>query len=346
MNHRALRFSFAYLVAALAMVAVTFPAVAGPDAEGSVTITSANCEDVGLTGICTGPLYTATKTFQVFGEGNPDNPVPVAGNFTYVYTIANSPSSVPFFGALNELNVQTPSNGTASAGFIDGAGVEPSATEIATGDVRWKFLTDNIDPGETSEQLYLVSPFGPGEVDDTLVAVGNVFSIDTQATCVGPVVAPPALACTIGFWKNREAGKKGLLKFFEGTEFDAVKAEAVSISTVFNTESELVSALTSKGNRTIEERAKQQLSALLLNLAAGKLFPNNTKCRVFLDFGTNNGTELDLDGDGIADTTVEAALTTIESNILSGDPALQEEAKDLADDINNGVGVINSTMFN
>jgi hypothetical protein len=333
----------------LLLTGVTSPAAAAPDAEGSITITSADCEDVGLGGLCTGPLYEATKTFQVFGADNPDNPVPVAGNFTYIYTIANSPSSVAIFGALNELNVQTPPNGTTSAGFVDGAGVEPSATEIAAGDIRWSFDAPNINPGETSEQLYLVSPYGPGEQPNTLVAVGNVFSIDTQATCVGPVVAPPALACTIGFWKNREAGKNGLLKFFPDdpdAEYAAVKAEAVSISSVFATEAELVAALTSMGARSIEERARQQLAALLLNVAAGKLFPNNTKCRLFLDFGTNNGTELDLDGDGLADTTVEAALTTIESNILSGDPALQQEAKDLADDINNGVGVINSTMFN
>jgi hypothetical protein len=346
MTSSPLRFGFAFLAFALVSAAFALPAVAGPDAEGSITITSATCEDIGLGGLCSGPLYVVTKTFQVFAGNNPDNPVPVAGNFTYVYTIANSPSSVAIFGAINELNVQTPPNGTTSYGFIDGAGVEPSSTAVATGDIRWRFDSPNINPGETSEQLYLISPFGPGEVDDTVIGVGNVFSIDTQATCVGPVVAPPALACTIGFWKNREDGKKGLLKFFEGADFDAVKAEAVSISTVFSTEAELVDALTSKGNRSIEERAKQQLAALLLNVAAGKLFPNNTKCRLFLDFGTNNGTEIDLNGDGTADTTVEAALTTVESNILSGDPALQEEAKDLADDINNGVGVINSTMFN
>jgi hypothetical protein len=236
MTSSPLRFGFAFLAFALVTAAFAPPAVAGPDAEGSITITSATCEDIGLGGLCSGPLYVVTKTFQVFAGNNPDNPVPVAGNFTYVYTIANSPSSVAIFGALNELNVQTPPNGTTSYGFIDGAGVEPSSTAVATGDIRWRFDSPNINPGETSEQLYLISPFGPGEVDDTVIGVGNVFSIDTQATCVGPVVAPPALACTIGFWKNREDGKKGLLKFFEGADFDAVKAEAVSISTVFSTE--------------------------------------------------------------------------------------------------------------
>jgi len=47
----------------------------------------------------------------------------------------------------------------------------------------------------------------------------------------------------------------------------------------------------------------------------------------------------------VADLTLEAALTLIESNILSGDPDLQGEAQSLADDINNGIGVLNSSMF-
>jgi hypothetical protein len=67
------------------------------------------------------------------------------------------------------------------------------------------------------------------------------------------------------------------------------------------------------------------------------------KCRLFLGA---NGSQIDLDGDGSADATLEALLTQIESDILSGDASLQQAAHDLADDINNGVGVINATMFN
>jgi hypothetical protein len=103
-----------------------------------------------------------------------------------------------------------------------------------------------------------------------------------------------------------------------------------------------VAALTSNGPRDIEERAKQQLAALLLNIAAGNLYPSNTKCRLFV---AEDGTQIDTDGDGIADISLEAALTLIESNILSGDPDLQHDAHQLADDINNGIGVLNSSMF-
>ena len=90
-------------------------------------------------------------------------------------------------------------------------------------------------------------------------------------------------------------------------------------------------------SRSDVERAKQQLAAVLLDIAAGLLYPANIQCRTFLGV---NGTQIDTNGDGVADMTLEAALTLIESNILSGDPALQQAALELADDINNGVGVL------
>jgi hypothetical protein len=337
------RFGIIGLLAVFGLLAA--PAFAGPDAEGTVIITSATCEDLGAP--CSGPLYSVTKAFEVYAADNADNPDPIPGNFTYVYTLTNSPTSVTLFGDVNLFKTVVPKNGVTSAGFIDGAGVEPSSIVTAAGvtndEVRWHFDAPYLTPGDTSEKLTLHSPYGPGQVTDTVISIGNTFSVDTNNTCVGPVVAPPPLACTIGFWKNREAGKQGLLKFFEGADFDAVKAKAVAISSVFSTEAELVAALTSKGNRSIDERAKQQDAALSLNIAAGILFPSNTKCRLFLGA---NGTQLDLDGNGVADTTLEAAYTDIESWINSLDPALQGDAKDLADDINNGVGVINATMFN
>lgn len=333
------------LLATLALL-VASPALASPDAEGSSIINSVTCGSLGGVPGCddADPLYTVTKSFQVYADDNPDNPAPTPGNFTYIYTIANDPTSTPNFGEVSRFEVAVPANGVTSASFIDGAGIEPTSIETGTTVVRYRFepFGSGIPPAGTSEQLLLISPYGPGEITDTMVAVGSASSVDTQDTCVGPVVAPPPLACTIGFWKNREDGKKGLLKFFEGADFDAVKAEAVAISSVFASEAELIGALTSKGNRTVEERAKQQLAALLLNVAAGTLFPSNTKCRLFLG---EDGTQVDLDGDGTADATLEALLTQIESDILSGDPALQGAAQSLADDINNGIGVIQATMF-
>lgn len=323
-------------------LALSQPAAAGADAEGSITIDSVTCEDLGISSFCTGVAYSALKTFEVYSDTNPENPMPSPGNYTYVYQIANDPDSNSSIGSLRVFETLTPEFGTIDAGYIDGGGVEPNDVEIQPTVVRWHFETDFIDPGETSESLYLISPFGPGEITDSMAAVGSSFAIDTWTTSVGPVVAPPPLACTIGFWKNREDGKYGVLKFFEDGAFDLVKKEAVEISSVFDSTFDLVAALTSQGRRGIEERAKQQLAALLLNVAAGNLYPTNTKCRLFVG---EKGTLLDTDGDGLPDTNVEAALTLIESNILSGDPSLQAEAHQFADEINNGVGVIDATVF-
>jgi len=330
MHTNSLRLSLA-LVGAIALTA-PYSAQAGPDSEGCGTIIESEFG-----------AYEVQKCFEVYADTNPDNPVAVPGNFTFVYTLDNQNSS---FTSIIQFYVETPGGGSVTgAGFIGGSGdVEPSTTNPSiAGQVLWEFLPAGIAPGTQSAPLYILSPYGPGAVTDTMVVTSDDFGLDETSACIGPVTAPPPIACTIGFWKNREDGKKGLLKFFPDGDFDAVKAEAVAISSVFATEAELVDALTSKGNRTIEERAKQQLAALLLNVAAGNLYPANMKCRLFL--GTN-GTQIDLDGDGVADISLEDALTSIESDILSGDPSLQGDAHDLADDINNGIGVIDATMFN
>jgi hypothetical protein len=276
--------------------------------------------------------YTVQKTVQVYAADNCGNPLPVAGQFTYVYSLQVLSDST--IGILNFV-IPIPGSGSVSQyTSIDGAGVNPTSITKVASSVTWDFGPNGINPGEISDDLVLVSPYAPG---GNVASIGGQFGLDANGECLGPVVAPEPITCTIGFWKNREDGKSGLLKFFPGADYDAVKAEAVAISTVFGSVAELTAALTSKGPRTIEERAKQQLAALVLNVAAGALFPANTKCRVFLGA---NGTQIDLDGNGTADMTLEAALTQIESDILSGDPALQQAAHDLADDINNGVGVL------
>lgn len=330
------------VVAAAAAGLAANPATAAPDAEGTVIIESVTCASLGLGAPCDEFVYKVIKTYEVYADTNPDNPMPSPGNFTYIYKLLSDPSSYPLVGSLRRFDTATPASGTIAAGFINGSGVKPNAVEVQSTVVRWVFEDNFIDPGEASEELYLISAFGPGAVTDTMAAVGSAFAIDTQTTSVGPVMAPPAVPCTIGFWKNREFEEKGLLKFFQGSDFDDVKAEAVAISSIFTSEQELIDALTSNGPRGPEARAKQQLAALLLNVAAGNLFSSNTKCRLFTGV---YGTELDTTGDGIADTNIEAALVLIESNILSGDRALILEAQSLADDINNGVGVLNQAVF-
>ncbi len=280
----------------------------------------------------TNNAYTVEKTVQVYSDTNCGNPLPVPGEFTYVYSVDVTSDSL-----IGILNFQIPIPNSASvsqATFIDGAGVNPTNITVLPNSVVWDFAPNGINPSEMSDDLVIVSPYAPGA---NTASIAGQFGLDADGACLGPVVAPEPITCTIGFWKNRDAGKKGLLKFFPGGDYDAVKALAVATSSVFSSEAELVAALTSKGNRTVEERAKQQLAAVLLDIAAGTLYPANTKCRTFLGA---NGTQIDLDGDGSADITLEAALTDIESNILSGDPALQALAHQLADDINNGVGVL------
>jgi hypothetical protein len=311
---------------ALALVLV-MPAIAGADcipdtvASGTTSISDPNFG-----------LYTVEKTVSVYAEDNCGNPLPVAGQFTYAYSLKVLGSST--IGILN-FQIPIPNAGSVSAAtFIDGAGVNPTGVTVLSGSVVYDFGPNGINPGQMSDDLVIQSPYAPG---GNTASIGGQFGLDAQGDCLGPVVAPEPITCTIGFWKNREDGKQGVLKFFPGADYGAVKALAVSLSTVFATEAQLVDALTSKGPRTIEERAKQQLAAVLLDIAAGILYPANTKCRTFLGA---NGTQIDLNGDGTADITLEAALTQIESDILSGDPALQQAAHDLADDINNGIGVL------
>ena len=80
-----------------------------------------------------------------------------------------------------------------------------------------------------------------------------------------------------------------------------------------------------------QEKAEQQLSAYLLNLAAGDLFPDNQKCKLF----ESN----DLDGTNacVDDATAGDAYNSILADMAAGN---YEDAKDCADDVNNGIGVI------
>jgi len=324
--------------AAAVLVAFGTPAAAAPDAQGMVTFESVTCESLNLGGLCTGPLYTAFGHYKVYSDVNPDNPMPSANNWTYVYEVANDAGSYPQAGSLRRFDLETPSSATVDAGFLDAAGVEPNDVQIDPTVVRFVFEQDFIDPNEGSEQLYVISAFGPGAENETPSAVGSAFAIDTPKTTVGPLTAPPAVPCTIGFSGSLANGEEGTLQYFPGAEFDAVLAEAVAISTVFATEEELLAALDRQSGRDIESRARRQLAALLLDVAAGNLYSSNTRCRLFAG---DNGTEIDIDDDGVADMTLGEALALIESWILSGDRGLIAQAHTLADDINNGVGVLN-----
>ncbi len=296
---------------------------AAPDASGSDTLVEPN------------GLYTAVKAFEVYLDTNPDNPLPLAGSYTYSYTITNAAGS---FTCLVGFDLEVPSGSVLDAGFIAGSGVAPSATTIGATVVEWDWFSPNLCPGQTSERLYVHSAFGPGTVNDNLVSVEDEFSFSAQGTCLGPFVPPQEpdgepIACTIGFWKNRADGKQGTLQWFPDGDFTATVNAAVALSSgIFSDASDLLFYLQSKGQRSILVRAKQQLAATLLNLAAGDLFPDNQKCKLF----EGNNITSNSCGTGI---TVGTAVDDGKTDIL-GDDTQQHEAQACFDDINNGIGVV------
>ncbi len=295
---------------------------AAPDVSGSSTLVEPN------------GLYTAIKAFEVYSPTNGTNPLPLANNFTYIYTITNSAGS---FTCLVGFDLEVPANSVTAAGFIPGAGVAPSGTTVGVSVVQWDWFSPTLCPGQTSEQLFVHSTYGPGTVNDNLVSVEDEFAFDTQGTCIGPFVPPQEdgepIACTIGFWKNRADGKNGTLQWFPDGDFTAVVNAAVALSSgIFANSADLLFYLQSKGPRDILTRAKQQLAATLLNLAAGDLFPDNQKCKLF----EGNNITTNACGAGI---TVGVAVSDGKVDIL-GDNAAVHSAHECFDDLNNGIGVV------
>ena len=176
-------------------------------------------------------------------------------------------------------------------------------------------------------------------------AVGGCFGCgpnnENSGLCMNTCTEAPEppedgtpIPCTIGFWKNRADTPMGQGNHFPDPEFDLVVDAAVLLSPVFGDAGELLDAFVRKGRRSQEEKAEQQLSALLLNLAAEDLFPKNEKCKLF----EGNA----LSGNSCADDdTVDEAL----AGILTGISAASfEDAKDCSDDINNGIGVVDADV--
>jgi hypothetical protein len=129
-----------------------------------------------------------------------------------------------------------------------------------------------------------------------------------------PSVDPPSGARSVGFWKNHEDEKMAFI------------GDATSLSSILTTDNTLNWYLSKKGRKSMDEKARQQLAALLLNMAAS-LSPSTE---------LSNG-ELEIlqliDASYGAGTTVKDAMLAIEAAIVAG--AALEEAKDLADEINN-----------
>ena len=161
---------------------------------------------------------------------------------------------------------------------------------------------------------------------------------ESAGLCTNTCVAPPAdgipAPCTIGFWKNRADTPMGQAQHFPDPEFDQVVDLAAGLTPVFADGVELLDALGKKGRRTPEEKAEQQLAALLLNLAGGDFPPDGQKCELF-EGNALSGNSCE------GDATVGDALDGILTEMAAG---LFEDAKDCADDINNGIGVVGANV--
>jgi hypothetical protein len=272
------------------------------------------------------PTFVATQQVDVFLTGT---------EFTYVYTIMNSASSgAALTSFVLDLSL-TPASCSLSVGFDStGTGIVPSNGGALVGtQAIWQFQSPSIAPGLDSVGLLVTSDCGP--MDGFPVSLSDEFAFDGQGESLGPMVEPmePAgepLPCTIGFWKNRSEGKRGLEQFFPDGDFAILVSDAVALSGgIFADEAALITALQSKGNRSQEERARQQLSAFLLNLAAGDDLPDNQKCKLFEgNLVTTNACGTDI--------TVGDALSVIFDAFATGS---FEAAKDCADDTNNGIGI-------
>ncbi|MCG8588748.1 MAG: hypothetical protein MJE66_05605 [Proteobacteria bacterium] len=307
-----------------------------PDSVGSGTVT---IEDP------TFGLYSVKKDFEVFADNNCANPVAVNGSFTYVYNL--EVLEVSTLGIL-EFRVPVPGpDAVLEAGFVEGGpDMAPTSTEvqeIPAGSGQFFVVYSFPEPddflpvGAKSAPLYIVSPFQPG---DAQVELEGQFALAANGPCIGPALLPEPCPCGSLFWKLRALNWWWVNHFFPGEQFGQLKTRAVELSGgFFEDEGELVSSLFYIGFLSAKRKAKRQLAALLLNVAAGELFPGNTKCRLFL------GTELDLDGDDVPDSTVEEAIGDIIAGIESGSYSLQLDAFHLALDINEGKNVVGAVIF-
>ncbi len=114
--------------------------------------------------------------------GEPCDPFPTDGLFTYTYKLTNSCGSP--LGLIGYEIVVDAAN-VADAGFLDGPGVQPSAVQIHANRVQWHFYDMPVLPCEMSAVLYITSPFGP---DTAFGSILGMAGIDTPNECVGPLV--------------------------------------------------------------------------------------------------------------------------------------------------------------
>ena len=235
--------------------------------------------------------------YEVFAADNCANPKPVKGSFTYVYTVTFADEG-PIPGlSLDNLRVLIGNAAyVVDTGYLTGGpGVAPTSVTVSTAPANGvvaDFAPGALALGDTSLPIFIISPYQPGAGTVNL----QVSFLTGAGAALVPQALPQACPCTTSYWGLRITGWPFFLLDFPGAQLEQVKQRAVELSGgFFSSKTDLVNALLYPGLLDVKKKAKRELAALLLNVAAGELFPANTKCRLFL------GTELDQDGDGTAE---------------------------------------------
>ena len=248
----------------------------------------------------------------MFAADNCGNPKPVKGSLTYVYTVTFADEG-PIPGlSLDNLRVLIGNAAyVVDTGYLTGGpGVAPTSVTVSAAPANGvvaSFAAGALALGDTSLPIFIISPYQPGAGTANL----QVSFLTGAGAALVPQALPQAARATSS---APDTGWPFFLLDFPGPQLDQVKQRAVELSGgFFSSKTDLVNALLYPGLLDVKKKAKRELAALLLNVAAGELFPANTKCRLFL------GTQLDQDGDGTADGTVASAIGAIISEIQAGD---------------------------
>jgi hypothetical protein len=245
------------------------------------------------------------------------------------------PGTIPLPPALGDLagtvSADCPVPGTPLLGveidlYNSGGDLVVSATTDANG---YYEITD-LDAGDYT--VTIVTPLGytasQEEVAITIVG-GDIVTVDFELTCMEITAAPR----TIGFWKHQAGvatGGKGKAQIDASTLCDYLdlienhfNGNAINQVIVYQPPAsgscedkllELKSLLNLKGSVAMIDRARQQLMALLLNVASGKL----------------SQTQI-ISADG---ATVSQAIT-YSDNLIDDPSGDYEKAKTICDEINN-----------
>jgi hypothetical protein len=305
-----------------------------PDSVGSGNVT--------ITDPLGGSFWSFEVAYEVYSADNCANPKPVKGSFTYVYTVTFADE-----GPIPNLSLQNMRVEVASASFVSsagyltgGPGVVPQSVVVDStspaNNVTASFADGAFSLGDTSLPVYIVSPYQPGAGIVNL----QVTTFAGNGAALVPAALPQACPCTSTYWLLRNTGWIFFLADFPGSQLEAIKQRAVDLSGgFFTSKNDLLGSLIFSGILDVKKKAKKELAALLLNVAAGDLYPANTKCRLFL------GTQLDEDNDGVADGTVSGAIGQIISEIQSNDFGQELDALSTAAQINSGQDVMGATLF-